>query len=569
MGESVHDRDEREARRAAIEAELLGPGGPFELAEETVLGERVRVFARRAPSLRAFLDASLAFGEREYLVFGERRLGFAEHHALADRVAGALHRRFGVGKGDRVAILAANCVEWVVTFWAAMRLGAIAVPLNGWWVGNELAFALADAQPRVLLGDEKRLARLASDPGMPVVSFERDFARIASETGPPPQPPIDEDDPAVLLYSSGTTGRPKGALLTHRNIVALVGIQSFHGARLMRLAGAPAGFVPPPPTLLSANPLFHVSGLSSGAIAHLAIGAKSVWLVGRFDPAAALSVIEKERVTGWAPHGSMAYQVINHPERDRYDLSSVRSLGSGGAPVPAAIQRGLRELFPNAHAAMGIGYGLTEATGLATIHYGDELAEDPDSVGRPLPTVELTIRDASGALLPDGEEGEIWLRGPLVMRCYWNRPDATEAALAPGRWLRTADIGRVVKGRLTVAARRRDLILRAAENVYPAEIEARLAQHPSVEEAAVVGVPSAEHGQEVKAFVVLREDRTATPDELARFCAETLAYFKVPAHWELRREPLPRNASGKVMKYVLSGEGESAGETSGVRDSLS
>ncbi len=518
---------------------LFAPGAPFELAIETVLGERMHVFKRRRRSLRDLVAASDAFGDREFLVFGDRRLTFAEHGRQVASVASALRER-GVGKGDRVAILGANSVEWIVTFFATVSLGAIAVGMNGWWTADEIGYALADSTPKLLVGDSKRLDRIRSAKiACPVVEMETDFAALTRSDAALPDVAIAEDDPAVILYTSGTTGRPKGATSSHRNILALLGIQSFHGARLF-MDNPPKA----PPVRLSSTPLFHVSGLYSGVIPHLAAGVKSVWTTGRFDPAQVLELIERERVTGWAPHGSMAWRVLNHPGRDRYDVSSVDMLGSGGAPVTPELQAALRDAFPNARLGMAVGYGLTEATALATINYGEELARHPTSVGKPLPTVEVEIRDGD----------EIFIRGPLVMLGYWQNPEATAQAIGPGRWLRTGDIGRMQDGRLYLASRKRDLILRGAENVYPAEVEQRLEAHPAVAEAAVVGVASAEYGQEVKAIVVPRAGVHVDFAAIERFVGETLAYYKVPRHWQLRDAPLPRNASGKVMKFVLTGD---------------
>jgi acyl-CoA synthetase (AMP-forming)/AMP-acid ligase II len=551
--------------RREVEAQLTGPGGPFELVEEEVLGERMRVFKTRARSLRELLERSAAFGEREYLVYEGRRLTYAQHLRAVASVARALEERFGVRRGDRVAILAANGPEWLLAFWAAQSLGAVAVGLNGWWAGDEIRYGLADAEPRVLIGDRKRLARLEGDaPGVPVVEIERDFdALVAHAPGAPlPSVPIHEDDPACILYTSGTTGRPKGAVNSHRAIAALVQLNLFNGVRSMLLAArsgpAPAAPAPPPrpPCALVTTPLFHVSGLYTGAVMMLAVGAKTVLRGGRFDPVDVLRLIERERVTSWGPMGTMAYRVVHHPDLGRYDLSSVVQVGSGGAPMHPDLQARLREAFPNARRSLGLGYGLTESCALATVCSGEELLQHPDSVGRPLPTVELEIRDAGGRALPEGREGEIHIRSPLVMLEYWRRPEATKEAILPGRWLRTGDVGRLVEGRLYVNARARDLILRGGENVYPVEIEQRLEAHPDVQEAAVVGVEHEELGQEVKAFVVPLPGRALDPAALAAWVGAALAAFKVPAHFEIRSEPLPRNATGKVLKAVLAGRDE-------------
>ncbi len=307
---------------------------------------------------------------------------------------------------------------------------------------------------------------------------------------------------------------------------------------------------------LISSPLFHVSGLYTGAVTLLAGGVKTVWMSGRFDPELTLRVIERERVTAWGPLGTMAHRVVHHPAVGKYDLSSVRQVGSGGAPVSRELQDKLREVFPNARAQLGLGYGLTEATGMATINFGQDLLDHPGSVGRALPTVDIEVRDAESRALPEGSEGEIFTRSPLVMREYWRRPEATGESLLPGGWLRTGDIGRLEGGLLYINSRKRDLILRGAENIYPAEIEHRLEEHGSVREAAVVGVAHDELGQEVKAIVVPAPGESLDTEGLARWVADALAYFKVPAHWEVRAEPLPRNATGKVLKLVLLGESE-------------
>ncbi|RIL03976.1 MAG: fatty acid--CoA ligase [Proteobacteria bacterium] len=547
------------------------------MAVENVLGAPARVFRERAPSLRALLEGAAAHGDAEYLVCDDgRRISYAQHLRDVASVAAALRERFGVGPGDRVAILAANCPEWITTFWAAVSLGAIAVGLNGWWVRDEILAGLADCEPKLLVGDAKRLARIAGA-SLPRV----DGAQIAVvETGAAfealrahaadaalPSQPIAEDDPATILYTSGTTGRPKGAVNTHRAIVALVRLQVFHGARMMMQAAADAAArgeslaAAAPrarPCNLVNTPLFHVSGLYTGAVTSLANGLKTVWTTGRFDPERVLQLIEAERVTAWGPMGTMLHRVLEHPDFDRYDLSSLVSLGSGGAPLSPSLLARMRERFPNARRSLGFGYGLTESTAVATIISGDELHERPDSVGRPLPGVDVEIRDPGGRPVPDGEEGEIFLRGVLVMREYWRRPKETAEAIGPGRWLRTGDVGRLEDGYLYINSRRRDLILRGAENVHPAEIEHCLEAHPGVREAAVVGVDHAELGQEVKAIVVPRDPPRGAAEEnalvaaLVAWTSERLAYYKVPAHWELRAEPLPRNATGKVLKNVLT-----------------
>lgn len=541
---------------AKIESDLIAPGGFFEIADEDVLGERMAVFKNRMVNLREAVVASIGFGDREYLIFSDgqtrRVITFLEHERAVASVAAALRDRYGVGPGDRVAILAANCPEWIVTFWATVSLGAIAVGLNGWWVAPEIRYGIEDSDPKVLVADAKRLARLeGEDPGVPTIVIEDDFEAIWNYDleAPLPDVPIAEDDPAVILYTSGTTGRPKGAINTHRNIAAALGLSFFHGARMAILN--PADPDAAPACQLVTSPLFHVSGLHMTAVAYLVGGVRSIWTTGKFDPLTVMRLIHDEQITHWSYTATMLHRVVTHPAFDDHDLTSLRSGGGGGSTFSPALQRRAKEAIPNLGKTMGVGYGQTECAALATLNSGEELNLFPESAGRPLPTVQLEIRDGSGAVLPDGEEGEIHLRGPMVMPGYWRRPEATAEVIGSGRWLRTGDIGRLDGGRLYLASRRRDLIIRGGENIYPVEIENRLEEHPGVAEVAVIPVEHEELGQEVRAVVVPAAGVELESSELASWCAETLSYFKVPAHWDIRIEPLPRNASGKVVKQVL------------------
>ena len=545
------------SRLAAVEAQLLSPGAPFELAEEEVLGERVRVFANRARSLRDVLLRGREFAGAEYMVFREadreRRFTFEDHEKLVASAAAAFADRFGIGPGDRVAILAANCPEWIVSFWAIVSLGAICVGLNGWWTEDEIRYALGHSKPKLLIADEKRAARITGDPGVPILIVEDDFDALLREyrSAELPTQPIAESDPAIILYTSGTTGRAKGVVHTHGNVTNMLMVSFFHGARLM-MANPKAAELPQlANSILVTSPLFHVSGLHCAAVTALAGGAKTVWPMGRFDPETTLGLIEREKITGWGYTATVLHRLLHHPKVDAYDLSSFRSVGGGGSPIPAPLLEKARTLFPQCSHTMGVGYGLTEGTAFATLNVGEELSADPASVGRPVPIVEVEIRDDQGQRLEDGEEGEIHLRGPLVMREYWEDPEATRRAIGAGRWLHTGDIGRLRDGKLYIASRKRDLILRGGENVYPFEIEQRLEAHPAIAEAAVIGVDHEELGQVAKAIVVLEAGQALGIEEMKRWVAEVLAYYKVPSDWELRSKPLPRNATGKVLKNAL------------------
>jgi acyl-CoA synthetase (AMP-forming)/AMP-acid ligase II len=538
-----------------IEARLLGPGGPFETGRETVFGAPVQVFKERPRSLVEILRGSAGHGDAEYLVCDDRRISYAEHVQRVAALAHSLRREFGVGRGDRVAILAANHPEWIATYWATVSLGAVAVGLNGWWATDEIVYGVEDCEPRVVIGDRKRLARVEDrNLGVPVVEIESDFDSLWSGDADLPEVEIGEDDPATILYTSGTTGRPKGAVTTHRSIVSFTRASLFHGLRMVmhQNANATEPASEPIRTCMLVNaPLFHVSGLYTGAIIPLATGIKTVWTTKRFDPAHVLGMLERERVTNWGPMGNMIHRLAAHPELSRYDLSSMQAVGSGGAPISEEQFALMRRVFPEARLSLGVGYGLTESSSAVAMLSGAEREDRPGSVGRALPTVEIEIRDEDGKEVAEGVEGEIFLRGPQVMKEYWRRPQDTAESILPGRWLRTGDWGRLEAGYLYVNSRRRDLILRGGENVYPAEIEQCLEAHPEVAEAAVLGVPHRELGQEVQAIFVAIPGATPAPEELRAHVAERLAYYKVPAHWEQRREPLPRNAAGKVLKHLL------------------
>ncbi len=548
------ERDPEELR-----AQLTGPGAPFEIVEEDVLGERMRVFRNRPRSLRELLARSAEQGEKDHIVYGDRRISFTEHLDLVARAARGLRERHGIAKGDRVSILAANRPEWVIGFWATVSLGGIVSALNGWWTRDEIRYALDHSQPSLLIGDRKRLARLEpGDVAAPVLEIESGFEALLD--GPPgatlPDDAIEEDAPAVILYTSGTTGRPKGAVSSHRGIVGFVQQQMVAGAIAMLSSGrAPDPDAPPMCALVTA-PLFHLSGLYSMAAMMLAVGARTVYREGRFDPEDVLRLIERERVTTWSALGSTGPRVLDHPSFANFDVSSVSRVGFGGAPTSPELQRRVREAFPNAAESIGLGYGSSESVAVVASIGGEELARHPTSVGPVGFNTDVEIRDAEGKALPEGAEGEIFVRSPYVMLGYWRDPDATRETLRPGRWLATGDIGRIEDGRLYINSRARDLILRAAENVYPAEVEHRLDAHPDVAESAVVGVDHPELGQEVKAIVVPSEGARLEPEVLAAWCAETLAGFKVPSLWEIRSEPLPRNAAGKVLKTVLLGEAQ-------------
>ena len=547
-----------------IEAALVSAGQPFEVTEEIVLGETMEVFRHRPPHLRAVLERSREFGDADYMVWADgRRYTYAQHLRAVANLTVRMSDEWGVERGDRIAILAANCPEWVLSMWAATSMGAVAAGLNAWWKGPEILAAVLNCAPRVLIVDAPRWARLSDEQreeiavaGVRVVHIDDEFEQgLDAHPSELPDVAIDADDPAIILYTSGTTGQAKGAVHTHRNLTSLLMVSFFHGARLMGLRAALGLPNEGPNVVLVTSPLFHVSGLHCAAITALGGGAKTVWTQGRFDAAQVLRLIQDEGVTGWGYTATMLKRVVSHPDARDYDLSSMRMMGGGGSPIPPELMARARELVPSVHESMALGYGLTEACAFTTLNPGPELRQYPESAGRPAPTVQVEIRDAEGNAVADGIDGAIHVRGPLVMREYFRAPEATAAVLRDGRWLDTGDVGCLRGGRLYLASRKRDLIFRGGENVYPAPIEARLETHPAVAEAAIVGVADDDLGQRVVAFVHARTpDDPPSPEALKAHVAETMAHFNVPAEIRFVSGALPRNATGKVLKRVLLGE---------------
>jgi acyl-CoA synthetase (AMP-forming)/AMP-acid ligase II len=536
---------------AGIRARLTGPGGEFELIEQDVRGVRLPVFANRRRALRDWLVDSAACGDREYLAQGDRRLSFADHAAAVASLADVLACDFGVARGDRVGILAANSPDWVVAFWAATALGAVVVAGNAWWSAREATYSLGRVRPSVVVADGRRAA-LLDDLDAPVLRIS-DLARLIAARGPTVLPDItpDEHDPAVVMYTSGTTGYPKGAVHSHANLLSVIEYHRYTDAVAGELAtafGLPARTEPR--RFLMSLPLFHIASLHNLALPRLASGDTVVVDEGRFDVDRVLRLVEHEKITNWAVVPTMAHRLVEHGPLDDYDLSSLAALSINSAPSSPALKDRVRAAVPTVQAALADSYGLTEASTAATVAAPMELVLHPTSVGTPIPSVAVEIRDATGTRVGDGEEGEIWLRSQFTMLGYWEDAAATDAMLTPDGWLRTGDLGSLRDGRLFMASRRSDLILRGGENVYPAEVEAVLDEHPDVAECAVFGVDDADLGQAVAAVVVTATDLTA--DALRAFAAQRLAYYKVPAHWRLTTTPLTRTATGKVIRRSLT-----------------
>jgi len=540
-------------------ATLTGPGGPFELVAEPVNGHSMPVFKNRFRSLRDLLARSVQFGDAELAVWDNGlRWTFRDHERMIASVAAALRAKHGIGPGSRVAILGANSPEWVLAAWATLTLGGTVVAMNGWWQGDEIRYGLELSEPELLLADRARLARLdGRDPGVKTVLFDDAFDTYLDfdRTAPLSDHPIGEDDLAAIMFTSGTTGRPKGAMISHRNFIAFLMLSFMNGAA-RALTHPPAAPPTSPVVSIMSSPLFHVSGFQAGALMGPATGMKLVWTTGRFDPKKIMQLTLDEGVTRWGGITTQLWRLVEHPEFEPERFHQIRSTGGGGSAFSPDLQRTLRAKLPQAAGDFNVGYGLTECGGLCSMATAEMLLAHPDTAGRTIPGNDVAIFDDAGRRLPDGAEGNICVRGPNVMLGYWRNPKATEEAFFEDGWLRTGDIGRIQDGLLFLASRKRDLIIRGGENIYPLEIENRIDEHPDVEEVAVVGVDHRELGQEVKAIVVPRKGKSLSPAAIQEWVAQSLAYYKVPTHVEIRTEPLPRNATGKVLKAVLTGEAE-------------
>jgi steroid-24-oyl-CoA synthetase len=545
-------------------AAVTAPGERFETATIDVRGVPTTVFVNAPGSLRDVFAGARAFGEDTFLVYEKERWSFADVMARVDALGALLTEEYDVGTGDRVAIGMRNYPEWVVSFAAITSIGAISVSLNAWWTEDELSWALEDCGAKVLIADAERVGRTrdaAAKLGCTVLGVRlgedapADVDRwddVLPLGSPLPEVGIDPEDDATILYTSGTTGRPKGAVSTHRAVVhALMGFGCRAAVdRLRRPPAEPAPGAPPAakPAFILIVPLFHVTGSVPVMLSCFASGLKLV-IMYKWDPDKALEQIQRERVTNFVGVPTQSWDLLQSPRFAEFDTSSLVSVGGGGAPAPPELVRRVSTSFRNA--SPGIGYGMTETNSYGPQNGGADYLSHPTSTGRATPILQIDVRDELGRSVPVGDQGEIWFKGPNLIRGYWNRPDATAETIVDG-WLRTGDIGRVDgEGFVYVEDRAKDMILRGGENVYCAEVEAAIYEHPAVHEAAVFGVPHERLGEEVAAVVVALDGVPVTAEEIRAHVAERLAWFKVPSRVAVWDHALPRNPAGKVLKRDL------------------
>jgi long-chain acyl-CoA synthetase len=560
---------------AQAHALLTQPGSPFEMETLTIRGVETRVWKNAPPTLRSVAELGRAHGEKIFLVHEDERVSFEAFF----RAVAVFARRLaedGVVKGDRVAIIMRNVPEWPVAFYAAASLGAIVTPLNAWWTAPELEYGLTDSGSKVVVMDVERYERVAEHLGAcPALEHiyvcradsplpeEGWLKTLESVVGAPdtwakladvglPEVEIGPDDDATIFYTSGTTGKPKGALGTQRNINSNIMASGCAAARAFLRRGemppAPDPNAPQRATLLSV-PFFHATGCFAILNPSLFGGAKLA-MMRRWDPVRAFELIERERITSVGGVPTIAWQLIEHPMRKNYDLSSLESVAYGGAPSAPELVRLIKETFPKSQP--GNGWGMTETSATATTHGAEDYEHRPDSCGPAVPVTDLKIMTIEGDKeMPIGQVGELWCKGPQVVKGYWMKPEATAATFVDG-WVKTGDLARLdEEGFCFIIDRAKDMLIRGGENIYCIEVENVLYDHPAVMDAALVGIPHKTLGEEPGAVVTLKPGAHATEAELRAFVAERLAAFKVPVRIIFWPETLPRNANGKIIKSDL------------------
>lgn len=550
--------------------QLIAPGAPFAWSVQEIRGIPTRTYDTAPPTMRAVWEASAAHGDADYLVFGEERLSYAEAHRRVASLAAYLAGR-GVGKGDRVAVAMRNYPEWVVSYWAIVSLGAVVVGLNAWWTGREMEYGLADSAPKVLIADDRRLETLAPHLATLREKSPLELVVVRSEgkglveavpwedavvTGAeaPPAVELGPEDDVCIFYTSGTTGVPKGAAMTHRGAVSnLLNLAFWAAATAMARPVESAARSKPEgakrqTTTLLAVPLFHVTGCNCCLHPVTATGGRII-LLYKWNAAEALEIIERDRVDSFTGVPMMSRELIEHPDFASRDTSSLSGLGGGGAAVQPDLVEKIEAKLERGRA--GTGYGLTETCGVISVNTGDFFVDKPHSVGPALPIVEAKVVDEQGATLPTGQVGELLVRGANNVRGYLNKPEATAEAFPDG-WFRTGDLANLDEdGFISIRDRAKDMVLRGGENIYCAEVEAAIFDHPAVKECAVFAVPDDRFGEVPGVAVVCKQGASVSEEELRSHTGERIAAFKVPARFWFLEEDLPRNANGKFVKRQL------------------
>ena len=545
---------------------VTAPGQIFELIDGEVFGSKMQVFKNAPAHLGQVFAGSRGHGEKTFLVYEGETYSFTKAMDQIDALSNLLVNTYGVKKGDRVAVAMRNYPEWVMSFAAIISVGAVSVSMNSWWVEDEMDFALQDSGAKVLICDQQRFDVAAAsckkfDIKVLVVRAEKPLPSGVDKWQDALAPhlkaalkcpvvDIKSDDDATILYTSGTTGRPKGAVSTHRAIISSLMAFSSRNA-VLAMSGTKLKEVPGPeiPTsFILIVPLFHVTGCVPVMMSCFIAGLKLA-IMYKWDAEKALEMIEREQITNFVGVPTQSWDLVNSPVFDKYDTSSLRAVGGGGAPSPTSLVGKVNDKVKNGNPQLG--YGMTETNAFGPAITGSDYLDRPSSTGRAVLPMRVEVRDENLKALPTGEAGEIWFFGPMLIRGYWNRPDATAETIVDG-WLRSGDVGRLdAEGFVYVEDRVKDMILRAGENIYGAEVESAIYDHPAVHEAAVFGVPHERLGEEVGVAILPKDGVALDPKDLWKFLEGKIAPFKVPSHVIVMNEPLPRNAAGKFLKREL------------------
>ena len=541
---------------------VTGPGQIFELIDGEVRGVKMKVFKNAPAHLGQVFAGSRGHGDKTFLVYEDEIITFAQAADRIDALASLLVNTYGVKKGDRVAVAMRNFPEWVMSFAAIISVGAINVSMNSWWTEDEMDFALEDSGANVLICDQQRFdigaaSCVKKNVKVLVVRAEKPlpagvdrWEEVLPLGDKHPGADISPDDDATILYTSGTTGRPKGAVSTHRAIISSImafsarnTIFQMSGTKLKDVDGPEV-----PTSFILIVPLFHVTGCVPVMLSCFVAGLKLA-IMYKWDPEKALEMIEREQITNFVGVPTQSWDLVNSPAFEKYDTSSLRAVGGGGAPSPTSLVGKVNDKVKNGNPQLG--YGMTETNAFGPAITGSDYLSHPTSTGRASWPMFVEVRDENLKPVPTGQSGEIWFFGPMLIRGYWNRPDATAETIVDG-WLRSGDLGRLdADGYVYVEDRVKDMILRAGENVYGAEVESAIYEHPAVHEAAVFGVPHERLGEEVGVAILPNDGMTLTPEELWAFLDAKIAKFKIPTQVVIMTEPLPRNAAGKFLKREL------------------
>ena len=536
----------------------------FRLKQETIRGVNYKCFDSKISNLNDYFKLSLKYPDNDMLVFDNERYTFQSCYDLSSAFANALIERFKIKKGDRIAIASRNYPEWINSFIAITSIGAIAVPLNSWWTKDELKYGIENCGAKIIIADDKRydlIETFADTDNLSLISIRcntsddlnwdnliKPFSKLEM-----PNIEINPDDDATIFYTSGSTGHPKGVCSTHRSIISTL-LQWMVVSIARGIRDKIEADITIQPSCMITVPLFHVTGSHSQFMLSFLSGRKMVMLY-KWDPLKALKLIESEKIISLSGVPTMTLEIMRHPNRHDFDLSSLKDLSGGGAARPSSHVKKLKTEFPNAKP--GLGYGLTETNAAGAVTSGDEYIEKPGSTGQPTkPLTEMIICDDNNKKLPNGISGEIYIKTPSNFRCYWNDKNATNEVFYKG-WFKTGDIGFLDEDNyLFIVDRAKDIVIRGGENISCLEVEDSINSHPYVLEASVYGIPDERLGEVLCCSLTIQDKKEIKEEDIKDYLKNHLAGFKIPTFFDFHKKQLPRTASGKIYKLQLRKEME-------------